>query len=231
MQARSPQGEGAALSPPLFLWRYGDAPLGRCVGAVEQIEQIGGRFDQIARRTEVGVTDKRPEADPIFVIHGFDRADPQRLRRRIVARELAGRFDARAFARFSCYFDWPRPKQPQRPACRGNDSAFESPFSRTRIDDKRNTAAEALEHMLGAGRADRAAGIGGGRGERARDGSKKRLHRRMRWNANADGRQPCRDDGRDFGTVAQRHDECQRSRPMLLGQRAGSVIKLANLIG
>ncbi len=116
-----------------------------------------------------------------------------------MAGELAGRFDRRPAPASASTSIGPRPKQPQRPAGRGDDGRFEAALGRAGVDDQRDSPAEALQHMLGAGRADRAAGVGRRRGERPPDRAQQRLHRRMRGNAKADGRQAGGDDRGDAG--------------------------------
>ena len=56
----------------------------------------------------------------------------------------------------------------------------------------------------------------------------KRLHRRMRRHAKADRRQPGGDERAIARISPQRHDQRQRSGPMLRGQRASLVTELAD---
>ena len=108
-------GEGAAWSAPFSLRcrrrcppqaivdrgaetlrrhrRYRDPRLGRSVGIVKQVEQPRGGFDEVARRAEVRVALNAPKPIRYSSLTALDRVEPQRLRRRIMARELAGRFD------------------------------------------------------------------------------------------------------------------------------------------
>jgi hypothetical protein len=89
--------------------------------------------------------------------------------------------------------DRPGPQQPQIIAVDRDDRRFETMLGRATIDDQRDAAVQAGEHMLGPGRADPAARIGGGRGERPAAGGDQRAHRRMRRRPQRDRRQAGRD--------------------------------------
>lgn len=96
-----------------------------------------------------------------------------------MAWELAWRFNGRSRALLSANFYGAGPQQPERSASCRNNRRFDPAFRRPAVDDQRNAAAEALEHMLRPGRADRPARVRGWGGERAARSSKKRLHCRM----------------------------------------------------
>ena len=144
-----------------------DPRLGRRVGLVEQVEQARRGFDQVARRAEAGVARRSRRS----------RSDIRRPRRR--RRSAAAAWTARNGWRAgpalrssspdvgsASIVDRARPQQAERAAGRRDDGRFEAALGRAGVDDQRDAAAEALQHMLGAGRADRAAGIGRRRGER-----------------------------------------------------------------
>ena len=127
--------------------------------------------------------------------------------------------------------DRSRPKQAQRTARRRDDGRFQPAFGRSAVDDQRDPAPKALEDMLGPRWADRAAGVGGWRGQRPVDSPKERLHRRMRWNPQPDRRQSGGHDRCDGRSFAKRHDQGQWTRPVPLSERYGVVVEEPDLLG
>ena len=118
------------------------------------------------------------------------RVEAERLGRRIMAGELAGRFDRRRRRPTAS----PRSIGPGGAGGARRRSARRWSNSRpcsvgAAVDDQRDAAAEAGEDMLGAGRADPAAGIGGRGGERPAGRLEQVAHRRMGGRAERDRRQ------------------------------------------
>src|SRR6476661_7201573 len=105
-----------------------------------------------------------------------------------MAGKLAWGFDEVSAGPFGINGDRTRPKQPQRPACRCNDRGFQASLGWARVDHQGDASAEALQHMLRARGTDRAAAVGGWRGERTVGGAQERLHGWMRRHSNADRR-------------------------------------------
>ena len=188
--ARRRSAGGAARSAP---WR--------------RVEQAGGGFDRSPRGAERGVAGDRAEADQPFVRSARDR------RRAGAAWPAhngwrAGRAPrsapAAALRRSSAEVDRAGPQQarPCSPVDR-DDGRFEAVRGRAAVDDQRDPAAEAGEDMLGAGRADPAAGIGRGRGERPAGRREQVAHRRMGGRAERDGRQAGGDQRGDAARPAR----------------------------
>ena len=178
--------------------------LGRGFGFVQPFEQVGGGFDEIAGRAERGVARDRAEADQPFAAASVDRVEPERLGRGIMAAKLAGRFDAAAMLHLAGR-DRSGPGRSKRGGPPVSATMVDSrPCAvGAAVDDQRDAAAEAGEDMLGAGRADPAAGIGGRGGERAADGVEQVAHRRMGGRADRDRRQAGGDQGGDRRARAQ----------------------------
>src|SRR3954453_7267441 len=90
--------------------RYGDPGLCGGVGQMEQVEQPGGGFDEVARTAQVGLAADRAEPDQKFVGFTLLRIQPQWLGRRIMGRQLARRLDPLAGSHLCAYVDrtWPQ---------------------------------------------------------------------------------------------------------------------------
>ena len=168
------------------------------------------------RSAEAGVADDGPEADQKFVrlgapwpraaaaltAHSGWRVGP--ALRCAVRRQAQHRLAIGA-----------GPQQPQPAAVAATMVDFEPALGRSAVEDQRDSPAEAPQHMLGAGRADRAAGIGRRRGQRPADGAQQGLHRRMRRHTQADRSAARRSRGRQCAHLPQRNDQRQRAGPML----------------
>jgi hypothetical protein len=85
--------------------------------------------------------------------------------------------------------------------------------------------------VLGAGRADPAAGIGRRRGERPAAGGEQGLHRRMGGTRSAIVGRPAVTSAAIGRIAAQRHDQGQRPRPMRGGSARASSSEIADRFG
>ena len=214
--------------------RDGDPRLCRRVGLVEQVEQARGGLDQVAGRAEADVARRSARSRSEY-------SSSSAARRRRAAAVSTARNGWRAGPGASIApsgeaggvdRDRPGPQQAQRAAGRRDDGRFEAALGRAGVDDQRDPAAEAVQHMLGAGRADRSAGVG-------RRGGERPAGRRAAAPASRGGRaRGAPIVGRPAVTIeampascAQRHDQGQRPRPMLLGQRERVGAELADRCG
>jgi len=137
---------------------------------VEEIEQPGGGFNQVAGGAERRVPDDGSKADEIFAAVGARRIQSQWLRRRVVALQLSRSFDRRAVAFRRFDFDGSASEQSQRTASYGDNRGFDAALGPPSVDDERDAAAQALQDMACPGRADRSTGIGRRGGEGPTDG-------------------------------------------------------------
>jgi hypothetical protein len=211
--------------------RDGDGGAVAPLGLVQQVEQIGGRFDEVARGAERGVAGDGAEADQPFSGVPFDRVEPQGLGGGVMAAQLAGRFDRAAVVRAQAEVDRPGPEQPGRATGQRDDGRFEAVRRGAGVDDQGDAAAQAREDMLGPRRADPAAGIGGGGGERAARGVEQIPHGRVGGRADRDRGEAGGDQGGDRRAPAQGQDQGQRTRPMAFRQRFGLRSELGDFSG
>ena len=98
---------------------------------------------------------------------------------------------------------------------------FESDVARPAIEDHRHPIAQRFGDMLGAGRADGAAAIGRGRGDRPADGADQRLRHGMRRRAHRHRVEAGRRQQRDRRVLRARQHEGERSRPEARGELVG----------
>jgi hypothetical protein len=205
--------------------RDGDTGPGCRIGLMEPFEQVGGRFDQVARSAERGVAGDGAEADQPLAAARVDGVEAERLGRCIMAGELSGGFDRGRVLEAEPEVDRPRTEQAGRAAGQRDDGRFEAVRGRSAVDDQRDAAAEAGEDVGGAGRADPAAGIGGRGGERPAGGFYEGAHRRVIGRADRDRAEARGDQRGDPRAAAQRQDQRQRARPMAPGKRDRLVVE------
>jgi hypothetical protein len=77
---------------------------------MEQVEEPCRSFGEVAGGAEVRVSANGPEPDQILIVRSIRDAEPQRLRRRVMARQLPRRFDLTAVDRFRVNLDGPPPE-------------------------------------------------------------------------------------------------------------------------
>jgi len=212
-------------------WRDGDGGAVAALALVQQVEQIGGRFDEIANGAEGRVPRDRVETDQPFAGAPVDRVEPERLGGSVMAAQLAGRLDAAAILDPQAEVDRPGAEQAGRPAGQRDDGRFEAVRGGPGVDNERDAAAQAGEDMLRAGRADPAAGIGGGGGERAAGRLEQVAHRRMGGRADRDRGEAGGDQRGDGGVPAERQDEGQRARPVRVRQLHGLLAEFGDFNG
>ena len=115
---------------------------------MEQVEQARGGFDRVAACAQRDVAFDLAEADQKFVVATIDRVEAQRLRRRVMAGELAGGFDLAAvdFDRLR-HLDRAAAEQAERSVGRGDDGRFDPALGWAGVDDQRDAPVERGEDM------------------------------------------------------------------------------------
>ena len=201
---------------------------------MEQIEQPGGGFRQIATGGKVGIAVDRAETDQPFAGFGVVRIEADGVRGGVMAGELPGGLDlvprggddGQAGGRLDRLGgDRAGAQQADHAVSGSNNGRFNPLHRRAGIEDERNAAIEAGFHMFGARGADPPAGIGRRRGKRAARGAEQALHRGMGGAADRDRIEPGGDQRGRLATRRAGQDERERPRPEDGGQRLCHTIE------
>ena len=179
----------------------------------------------------------QPEADQIVILLRPQRVEPHRLRRRIMAFELAGRLDLRIVLprddRQAAGLlqhrgrDWAGAQQADAVRFGCGNGRFQPFAGRAFVQDHADLAVEAGQHMLGPAGADRSAAIGRRRRQRPTTLADQRAHRRMGRQAQRHGRQAGHHQRRQAAIGPHRQHHGQRARP----EAGGKLLGLGREIG
>ena len=214
----------------------------RPVERAQHGEQVGRRLGQLAGGAEIerdpgAGRHVAPERQQAFVCGDGGRAQPHQSRRCVMALELARRL-AGGVARRNGVAQRDRTDHrldrlarrstgTQQGRRRGREveyRQFEPDCARAAIEDHLHPIAQRFGHVLGAGRADGAAAIGRGRGERPADGAHQRLRHRMRRRAHRHRVEPRRRQQGDGRILCARQHQGERSRPEARGELVGRPV-------
>ena len=219
-----------------------DAADPRPVEQAHHGEQVGRRLAEIARDAQIvgehcALRHRGSEGQKALVGGDSGRFEAHRPGRRIVALELAGRL-ARGVAQWKGIAhgdgsDLGLDRLPgyaagaQQGGRRGRKvehRRLDADEAGPAVEDQRHARAQRLGHMLGARRADGAAAVGRGRGDRPAGGTDQGLRDGMRRRADRHGIETCgRQQGNGRAWTARQH-QCEWPRPEPRRQLVGSLV-------
>ena len=212
----------------------------RPIEPAQHREQIGRRLRKVAARAKVERCPRarqRPRAEREQRLVGGDRArlEPQRPRRRVVARELARRPQRLAgvgrtrgqspdLGLERAARDAPRPQQAGPAAAEVEHGRFEPDRARPAIEDDVDRGAQSFGDVIRGRRADPPGRIGARRRDREPGRREQRLRDRMRGHPQTDRIPAGADQRRQRAARRARQHQGQGTRPEPRGQAFREVV-------